>query len=45
MDLKKFKLHTPYSGISEQIKPFELTGQDSLKFESGQKFKPLLAIW
>ena len=43
MDLKKFKLHTPYSGISEQIKPFELTGQDSLKFES--KFKPLLAIW
>ena len=43
-DLKEFKLHIVYSGISEQIKPFLLFGQvTELKFES--KFKPLPVIW
>ena len=45
---KNFKLHTVYSGVSEQIKviikPLQRIGQAAeFKFES--KFEPLLAIW
>ena len=38
-DLKEIKLHTDYSGISEQTKPLQPIGQAAdFKFES--KFKP-----
>ena len=35
MDLKELKVCTVYSGISEQIKPLQLVGQ-----EAESKFKP-----
>ena len=44
MTLKKIKLDTDYSRISEQIKPFQPVGQAAeFKFES--KFEPLQVIW
>ena len=44
MDLKELKVCTVYSGISEQIKPLQLVGQEAeSKFKP--KFKPLPVIW
>ena len=38
------KLHTDYSGASEQIKPLQPVGQ-AVEFKFESKFKPLLVIW
>ena len=43
-DLKEFKLHTVYSGISEHLKPLQLVGQVA-EFKFEPKFEPLPVIW
>ena len=42
-DLKKFKLHIDYSGVSEQTKPLQPVGQ-AAEFQFGSKFKPFPVI-
>ena len=41
---EEVKLHTVYSGVSEQIKPLQFVGQVA-EFKFEPKFKPLQVIW